>query len=175
MDPPRADWLSGTGDLFPGILFGGSLVLLGLASSTGPISSLSIGLAGLAGGTLVRRIPRGGAVEWAPLPPLAALTFEVSQVAPTLAVSVVAALSALSFLLWLAADPVGGLRSRGVGASLAVPTVGVGLALAVFLLLPFGTEGQIGLAAALLAVVFGLAAWLYPAAEAEEPSAGPTA
>ncbi len=175
MDPPWAGRVSGTGDLFPALLFGGSLVLLGLASSTGPIASLSLGMAGLAGGTLLRRIPRGGAMEWAPLPPLAVLIFEVSQVAPTLAFSVVAAVGALSFLLWLAADPVGGLRSRGVGASLVVPTVGVGLALAVFLLLPFGTEGQIGLAAGLLAVVFGLAAWLYPAAGAEEPSAGPTA
>ncbi len=175
MEPPRAAWVSGTGDLFPGSLFAGSLVLLALASSAGTIATLVIAITGLVGGTLLRRIPRGGAMEWAPLPPLASLTFEVSQVEPTLAASAVAALGGLSFLLWLAADPVAGLRSRGVGASLVVPTVGVGFALAVFLVLPFGTEGQIGLAAALLAVVFGLAAWLYPAAGVEESSPRPTA
>jgi hypothetical protein len=81
----------------------------------------------------------------------------------------------IGMLLWVGVEPASGVTRVHALEPAVVPALAAGLAVVVFLFLPGGSGGQVGLAALALVAVLGLSAWLYlrSAAETSIPSRHP--
>ena len=171
---PAPRWRRGWDDLLPLGVLATPLLLAALLAGARVIGLLVLAIAALAVGLLLKHLLPDTLQDVAVVPPVIALLGELSVVPLSEGTLFLAGTAGVGLLLWTGTGPVSGVPWVHRLEPVVVPALAVGLALAVMLFLPIGSGGQVGLAALVLVVVLGWAAWLYLRSGAEAAVPSPT-
>ena len=144
--------------LAPALAAFAPMALLGLADSSSPTLSV-LGLA--AGGGLAIGMRWGLPAafrEFDFLPVLATLVLVAGLARVDLVAELLAGVSALGVLVWVAEDPSSAVPLRRVGTGLLIPAIAFAIALATAVAVPVG-RGSVGVAAILAALALTAIGW----------------
>ena len=171
MTPDRSG--SGVADLLPLAFVGVAFFALAALSTASAVASGAVGLIAMAAATGLKRSARPG-LRWVAVAPLlAALGWASMLAAPGPVAGLWAAVAGIALLAWIGVDPRPERASARPGFGLLIPAVGVGIALAVAFVLPYGSGEQVGVAGGLVAAALALSGWLYATARRTTTEASP--
>jgi hypothetical protein len=154
-------WRSGWDDVVPMVIWAAPLLAWGLFGGGQAALEVSVGVAAIAGGFALKHLLAARREDLAALPPVVAALTGLAVVPYSLASVLLGPVVGIGILLWVGVEPASDVPLAQRLEPATVPALAASLAVGVFLFLPGGTGGQVGLAALALSAVLALTAWIY--------------